>query len=573
MIGPEEKLRKSYVVGAVLLVLPLYLWMLFFPVTGGLMAEAALAVQQLSGQTWHVMSDFFADLNLQHYPLNIYLSSVIIPGAEQFPHLALRLLPLLLVAALAVGCGVLAGRLFNRSSLPVAAAVVLAMPLMVYAGVNTPGHILFATLIGGAWFVVFYYGFTGNNWLHAWLIALLLVFVAAFEKGLLAYVYFYLPLLFLRRPIRAWHYLLKPMHLLMLFTTLALFALWFAEMAPEGFSLLEAGGKNLQGFMNDNNYLLRLIVFPIVSVLVLMPWPLFSWAAYCAAFKPLEKQPEVMHYVRTIVISIFILTWLMPPFAIAELVVIIPPFAVMTAAHYEILMRRYRRSYLLYAKIMFLFVTAVAFILYLVYFFDVYNIVAILPGWDISTLTIVIPPVLMLGGYLLIIRANKLAVWLQFTFAIAIFLFCYLSISGVLSSYRATFFKERSRQLVEQVPDDTVVYLLLTSVDPEYLYYLDRPLKRVENADAVPDDIDEVYALGRERPPIAETIDWQSISESIDIVDAQSWKLRFPIPGKSWLMLDTGVSDSDDEEGEEEEEGGGEAPVKVRMYQATEEEE
>lgn len=555
MIDTEECFSKGKLILLALLLLPLYLWLLTFPLTGSRIAEAALAVQQADMDIFRTVPELLAGLDLQRYPLKIYAATTLIPGSGLIPTLALRLPALAALAGLAAGSGILAGRLFGRVSLPAAAALVTAMPLSVYSGLNVPGNILLALFLAGAWLIVFYYGFQRDQWLKAWIFALLAVFFAAFEAGLLAYVYFYLPLLFLRRPLHVWKYLGKPAHLLPLLLTIGLFALWFTESAPENFHLLEMAGN---GFM-AGSYLLRLAVFPFAFLLILMPWPLLAWPTYCVAFQPLEKQPAAMQYLRTIVTSIFIVAWLVPAFAISDLFILVPPLAVLSAAHYEILMRRYRNSYIFYNRIMFFLVTAGALFLYLVYFLDVVNLLTIEAELTPDKPAIFLPPLIILAGYFLFSRGSKLAVWLQLTAVALLFLACYLSFNSLLTQHRALNHENKAGQLAESVPADETVYVLSSLAGCEYLYYLNRPLKIIETPDELPDDVETVYLLGKAKPPIAESRQWEHLSDAVKVPEICTWDLQSPgRERRPWLALDV--------PGPGEDENGDTPPVIARMF-------
>jgi hypothetical protein len=89
------------------------------------------------------------------------------------------------------------------------------------------------------------------------------------------------------------------------------------------------------------SYLLDVVLFPLRSVLYLMPWPLLMWPAFCMAYRPLERSPVVFHYLRTIVLAVFLAGWLVPDVSPLSLLPLLGPLAILAALHADILVRRH----------------------------------------------------------------------------------------------------------------------------------------------------------------------------------------------------------------------------------------
>jgi len=255
--------------------------------------------------------------------------------------LAPRLPAFLCMVGLATLCGVVSYRRGGAVAGVVAAAMVLCNPASLRVGTRAQSEPLLALLLCAAWMTWYSFGQRRKRWALGWAGAMAFVLAAAFTAGGRAIALFYLPFLFLRRPVRGRRRLLLPSHLAVLAVLVVVVAIWLRRY-PDQIFLPWNEEKTLPQV--TLSYPIELLLFPLKCVQYLMPWPLIAWPAFCMAYRPLEKSPVAFHYLRTIVVSAFLATWLVPKLSPLVLLPVLGPLAIMTGLHAEMLVRRHRQA-------------------------------------------------------------------------------------------------------------------------------------------------------------------------------------------------------------------------------------
>jgi 4-amino-4-deoxy-L-arabinose transferase-like glycosyltransferase len=254
------------------------------------------------------------------------------------PEIALRLPAVLCIATLAGLCGMVGYRRGGPVAGAVAAAVVICNPATLRCGTRAQSEPLLALLLCAAWMTWYSVGQRRKHWALAWAGAMLFVIPAAFTAGARAVAFFYLPFVFLRRPVKGRRRLLLPAHLVVLAATVAVIVFWLRRVPDQIF--LPWNELNTMPKVTLS-YPVEMILFPLKSLLYLMPWPFLFWPAFCMAYRPLESSPVVFHYLRTIVVSAFVAAWLIPKLSPLVLMPALGPIAIMTGLHAELLIRRH----------------------------------------------------------------------------------------------------------------------------------------------------------------------------------------------------------------------------------------
>lgn len=254
------------------------------------------------------------------------------------PEVALRLPAVLCIAGLAGLCGTVGYRRGGPVAGAIAAAVVLCNPAALRCGTRAQSEPLLALLLCAAWMTWYSVGQRRKFWALAWVGAMVFVIPAAFTAGARALAFFYLPFLFLRRPVKGRRRLLLPSHLVVLAVTVAALVFWLRRVPNQIF--LPWNELNTMPKVTLS-YPVEVIMFPLKSVLYLMPWPFLLWPAFCMAYRPLENSPLVFHYLRTIVVSAFVAAWLIPKLSPLVLMPVLGPIAIMTGLHAELVLRRH----------------------------------------------------------------------------------------------------------------------------------------------------------------------------------------------------------------------------------------
>lgn len=254
------------------------------------------------------------------------------------PEMALRLPAVLCIVGLAGLCGMIGYRRGGPIAGAVAAAVVICNPAALRSGMRAQSEPLLALLLCAAWMTWYSVGQRRKHWTLAWIGALLFVVLAAFTAGARAIAFFYLPFVFLRRPVKGRRRLLLPSHLVVLGVTVVVLAFWLRQVPNQIF--LPWNELNTMPKVTVS-YPVEMLLFPLKSLLYLMPWPFLFWPAFCMAYRPLEGSPVVFHYLRTIVVSAFVAAWLVPKLSPLVLLPVLGPIAIMTGLHAELLVRRH----------------------------------------------------------------------------------------------------------------------------------------------------------------------------------------------------------------------------------------
>ncbi|MFO7821998.1 MAG: hypothetical protein R6V56_08120 [Lentisphaeria bacterium] len=474
-------------------------------------ATVALAAQQ-AVYSQSSVTEIIKMLELDTYPLParlIELGSLLSGGFNEWSVRLPGALALFLTGVLAF---VVALRKFGLHAAAIAFGVVCISLPGVQAARGGAGSPIAAGLIVAAWFGWFFFGWERKRWIFAWWSSLLLVLIATLYFGWLAFLFFYLPLFLLRRPLRPWPYLASISHTLPLALALTVFAFWSFGIQAGALPLVHLDAA-FRLWESPDSYGWRLLTFPVHCGLLFLPWTFFIWPAYCAAFHRLEKERTFIHFLRSLILPILLMAWLIPVFKPGHLLLLLVPGAILCGVHYEILIRRHKNRLQQMARTVAVLVVAPALIACLVLIMHVLGVVVIA---GLSFVWAVVGLCLATAGAVLLIaffyKQSELPIWLQ-TISPLVLLGIFLA-TGWLLPYSALANREKTagRALAANVPPRAMVYLISEKEIPEIWFYLQRTFEKVENAEKLPRGKQVIYVLGGSRPPIQETRNWEAVS-------------------------------------------------------------
>ncbi|MEA2013090.1 MAG: hypothetical protein U9O87_08470, partial [Verrucomicrobiota bacterium] len=282
------------------------------------------------------------------YPFYPFMVSCVsfFTGSNVF---AVRIISALSVFGMALMAGYTAMRRGGHKAGATAAAIVLCSIISMQTGSDaSTEYTLFAFLISSAWFLWYRLSRIEKKWTLCWIVCLSLVFLGVLASGLKSIFYFYLPILFLRRPLRCIKRLSQWNHVI-IFSLFAFFTVICLYMITGGDLLFFEREYLLHSVsINKASYITsRLLFFPLL-LLYLFPWILIMWPPFCAAYKIMEQTPVFFRFLRVIILTIFLFVIIFPSSSIYDLLPLLPLAAVAASLHYSILMRR---SYFLLNKI------------------------------------------------------------------------------------------------------------------------------------------------------------------------------------------------------------------------------
>jgi len=428
-------------------------------------------------------------------------------------------------------------RYSGRQSAIVAGTCMLSTMAAVKMGTRGEENMLGGAFLALAWVIWFEFSRSKKDWFKGWLYGLLMASLSAFCLGYYVFILFYIPLFFLRRPTdirkRVFHLPHFKALGLVIFAHFIIYLI-FINLGADTSSQLSLGLK----IRETDNYTSGLFNFPFTAALYLLPWTFFSWPAYCTAFEPMEKDPILFHFYRTVAFSLFIVYWLVPDSSPLSLIPVLVPIAIMTGLHYQILVRRHHLQ--IRKLIRFIFVCLVAVNIGLLIFFglkftgivDIALIknLAITRDWVLINITISSLAIVL--SIFLLLRGKGYPVWIKIMCMVVMGHWCTIAINSLPSDGRSSA-KEIGHLLSEKIPKDAEVFNMTKDHSHSIMFYLDRNILYFSESlntetDQVPE---EVYVIANEERPTSLTNDtsyykWTPLSEAIlgDKGMFQAWK-------------------------------------------------
>ncbi len=493
----KEPSKLAIVLYTLIIFAAMHLWHPFLAPLSSVEALQALTAKDLmeGGGAVRLIG---ADGYLTQYPLYSLVLSFLgrfLPLTEY----VCRVPGILAILGMTIGVAYSAARSAGHRAGLTAASVVMASVGIGLA--NVEGNILLAGfLVASGWIVWYRASRLWNlSWLMVWLISLFPVFTALWAIGLNAIFVFYLPLFFMRRPLKARKRLSQIQHVIVVAFYTALFILLKQNLFPENV-VVEVHSGVPSGMLE----------FLALSVLFCFPWCFIGWPIFCMAFQGVEKTPVFNQYVRTILITVFLVLALFSR-DIKLLAPLLPIFAIGAGVHYDIFMRRYYLQVRYVGRLLIVVMGIIALwslvLVGLVYF----NV----GDWSVLSLREVLTSLVIVFMSLLVVLLLFLLKkrFMIYSCRLAIITACFITSSfsarAVLSSDFD--YENKVAALGEKLESYTTVYLLLDRTCYQEAYYLQRKVVNVKSAEQLPDD-ELVYVLTNGEAPILETREWQLIS-------------------------------------------------------------
>ena len=466
--------------------------------------------------------DYYIPMTFAHgvviqdsFPLFPWIAAIVHNEFGLSMEMTLRFISLAALAGIAVLVWFAAGSAGGTQAAAVAAAMMISTGIVIEKSIEGYPHSLMLLALTAAWLSWFMLGAGRSNWSGAWAASLFFVGLAFYTFGLPALIYFFFPMIFMRRPLTIWTKMNKPGFYIGLAVLVGFLMLWalphimFARTFPFKSLEFETGSVS--------DYLEHLVEFPFDVMLRLMPWTILAWAPFCVEYHPLDKTPIFSRFLRIIVISLFFLLWISPFTEPRDIMVLVPPLAIMTGINYWLIIRRYGDKFLVLMKMLSFPVFVVGGIILIFYLLpaDWWNsIFTLQKGIGFRTN----PKYIVIGltwgmlaaafGVALIHIKIRPYIWTFTLILVCAIMVFYWSLMHPYKAQEQTK-KAMGRELretlaIEGVADNDVIYIGPNLGLYGECYYMGGKLFSISNVEEIPADKKQVYLISTEFPQVPE---------------------------------------------------------------------
>jgi hypothetical protein len=230
----------------------------------------------------------------------------------------------------------------------VGVATVISANVMIEKGLDGYPNMTALMFLFAAWLVWFTFGVVRSHWNKAWIYSSLLCGLSFYTIGWSAIVYFFFPLIFMRRPLTLWPKLKKPGFAVAVGIILFFILFWGIPRWSVGTDIPFKNNPLTRGLLDG--YFKHIIEFPFDLVIRFLPWSIIAWPPFCVAFFPLDKNPIFSRFMRIIFISLFFLLWFSPVAGTRDMIILLPPLSILIGMNYWLLARRYALFYIRFLK-------------------------------------------------------------------------------------------------------------------------------------------------------------------------------------------------------------------------------
>jgi hypothetical protein len=220
----------------------------------------------------------------------------------------------------------------------VSASLVFSSMLMVEKSLDGYPDVLGLLCVFSGWITWFAFGPARGQWGKAWLFSSMFCGLAFYTIGWMGGFLFWLPLIFMRRPMTIWSRLSKSGFFFGLAVIVFFVLVWGI---PRWVAGEDIPFRNIPFKTEDfTDYFKHVLVFPFELFFRIMPVSLFAWPAFCSAYTPLDKNPVFSRFLKIIVATIFFFLWFFPFTDPRDYIIIVPPLAILAGINYWLLARR-----------------------------------------------------------------------------------------------------------------------------------------------------------------------------------------------------------------------------------------
>ncbi|HOK05052.1 MAG TPA: glycosyltransferase family 39 protein [Victivallales bacterium] len=311
----------------------------------------------------HPVTVAHGELISETYPLFPMLVALLIKLMVPVSSAA-RIISVIFILATTIAIWVTAKRAFNIQAAFVSSSVFFSSVIIVDKGMEgLPETLAFFWLFlaWGTWFTL---GIQRSLWNAAWLLSFTFCGLSFYTIGWEALFYFFLPLIFLRRPLSIWSRLNK----FGFYTGISVLAFFVIIWSyPRWIEGQDIPFRNIANEFSSG-YLRQILFFPFDFFLRTSPWILIIWPVFCAEYDEIERNPVFSRYLKTIFFTLFFINWFLPDNDPRKFSLMMIPLSILSGSRYKILTRRYSlklNSFIIYLFRILLILSVFFFIFYI----------------------------------------------------------------------------------------------------------------------------------------------------------------------------------------------------------------
>lgn len=464
------------------------------------------------------------------YPLFPYVAAIFYKMGMPI-ETGVRLTSIVALAGMVITVFVTCFRISGIQAAVVSSAFTMSTMIMLSKAIDGNPFTLGIILILLGWLLWYYYAAMEGSWNKAWIYASIFCGLAFYTIGWLAFFYFFLPLVFSRRPLTIWKKLNTAGFKIGMVIIAIFIGLW---MIPRYDSVnpMSLSTDDFSAFFTSH-YLKDILVYPFQLAFRFLPWTFLAWPAFCVAYYPLDKNPIFSRFLRTIFLSLFFVLWFSPDKDAKLNLLLVAPLAIMAGMNYWLTVRRngYPIHFLLSVMIyLFTAYSAVSFFLFMLPqtiwtktdFFKILQAGVFQNGisffFSHTLMGMTQTSLAFLIGLLTILFRKKISIWLHTLCVSLIFMLCFW---GVTIPYRSQ--DDQAKLIASQIKNDIgddyntnlTIYKGAEIADMYVLgTYIGCHIKKIHSYDQIPSTIKTVYVLTL-NPPIYPERQWTKVSSPV----------------------------------------------------------
>lgn len=464
------------------------------------------------------------------YPLFPYIAAIFYKMGLT-AELGVRLTSILALAGMVVTVFATSFRISGIQAAVVSSAFMMSTMIMLSKAIDGNPFTLGIILILLGWLLWFYYAAIKGSWNKAWIYASVFCGLAFYTIGWFALFYFFLPLIFSRRPLTIWKRLNTTGFKIGMVIIAVFIGLW---MIPrfDTVNPMSLSSEDFSAFFTPD-YLKDIIIYPFQLAFRLLPWTFIAWPAFCVAYYPLDKNPIFSRFLRTIFLSIFFVLWFSPDKDAKLSLLLVAPLAIMAGINYWLAVRRngYSIHFLLSVMVyIFTAYSAVSLLFFMlpqtiwtkIDFFKLLQVGLFQNGVSFfasySSAGIAQTSLALLIGITTTAFRRKISVWLHSLCVALIFMLCFWAVT---IPYRSQ--DDQAKIVASQIKTDIgnsfsrnlTIYKGAEIADMYVLgTYIGCHIKKILSYDQIPTSAKTVYVLTL-NPPIFPERQWTKISSLV----------------------------------------------------------